>query len=109
MLNYVTDVILMVQLFIYLESMKTYEVEIQNLKCGGCANSIKNSLTDIEGVSDILVNEETSLVKMKINDEKLISGIHEELNSMGYPVVGDENSFGKKAKSYVSCAIGRIS
>ncbi len=31
-----------------------------------------------------------------------------KLSELGYPVSNETNSFGKKIKSYMSCAVGRI-
>jgi hypothetical protein len=35
--------------------------------------------------------------------------VKEKLKALGYPEDGAANNFGTKAKSYVSCAIGKIS
>ena len=37
-------------------------LEILNLKCGGCANSIKKGLLAVDGVVDVNVDLETSKV-----------------------------------------------
>ena len=33
--------------------------EIQNLKCHGCANTITTKLSNLKGIKDVLVNNET--------------------------------------------------
>jgi hypothetical protein len=40
---------------------------------------------------------------------KDFNNAHEKLISLGYPFEDDDNSLITKAKSYVSCAIGRMS
>jgi len=81
---------------------------IQNLKCGGCANTIKKEIEQIEGVSNVIVNTDDDSVKLNsVNDVDLL--IVERLNKLGYPVITEENTILKKAKSYVSCMIGRVS
>ena len=35
--------------------------------------------------------------------------VKEKLKTLGYPEDGEANSLGSKAKSYVSCAIGKMS
>ena len=35
--------------------------------------------------------------------------VKEKLKTLGYPEDGEVNSLGSKAKSYVSCAIGKMS
>jgi copper chaperone CopZ len=36
--------------------MKTEKILIANLKCSGCENTIKNKLSEIEGVENVSVN-----------------------------------------------------
>jgi copper chaperone len=82
---------------------------IQNLKCNGCATTITNKLTDLENVSDVKVNvEEDSVTFNYLNEESLLH-VKETLKSNGYPEAGENNPLGTKAKSYVSCAIGKMS
>ncbi|MFD1293299.1 heavy-metal-associated domain-containing protein [Lutibacter holmesii] len=83
-------------------------LEILNLKCGGCANSIKKGILTIEGVDEVSVDLETSKVTVNTVDEALIQKVKEKLSSMGYPEVGDANTVLHKAKSFVSCATGRM-
>jgi copper chaperone CopZ len=84
-------------------------LEILNLKCGGCANSIKKGLLSIEGVSDVSVDLETSKVTVDTKDGSIITKVKNKLATMGYPEVGDSNTIIHKAKSFVSCATGRMS
>lgn len=81
---------------------------IENLKCGGCAATIKKGISAIEGVSDINVIVDESLVEVTTTND-VIKAVKEKLSKMGYPEVGDVNSFLHKAKSYVSCATGKMS
>lgn len=82
---------------------------IENLKCGGCANTIKKNIIGIDGVDTVDVNVETSEVKVEMKDEGLLSIVKDKLSKLGYPEVGESNSVLKKAKSFVSCAVGRMS
>jgi copper chaperone CopZ len=82
---------------------------IQNLKCGGCANTVRKGLESIPGISDVMVDNEESSVTFKYISEIDFNNAHEKLISMGYPFEDDDNSLITKAKSYVSCAIGRMS
>ena len=83
-------------------------IEILNLKCGGCANTIKKGIAAIEGVNQVLVDLNTSEVSVNATDELVIQQVKEKLSSMGYPEVGDSNTVLHKAKSFVSCATGRM-
>lgn len=87
--------------------MKKIEV-IQNLKCGGCANTIESALGKIDGISEVKVNIENSTVEFETKNEETIALIESKLNDLGYPIDSDPNSLLKKAKSYVSCAVGRM-
>ncbi len=84
------------------------KIYIENLKCGGCAATIKKGISAIEGVSDINVIVDESLVEVTTTND-VIKAVKEKLSKMGYPEVGDVNSFLHKAKSYVSCATGKMS
>ena len=84
-------------------------LEILNLKCGGCANSIKKGLLAINGVTDVTVDLETSKVTVDTKDNSVLTEVKNKLATMGYPEVGDANTIIHKAKSFVSCATGRMS
>ncbi len=85
--------------------MTTHQIFVENIKCGGCLNSIKNALLKINGVTAVEI--------YKDEDKVCISGIAVErevvlakLSSLGYPQKGNNNLL-SKAKSYVSCAVGK--
>lgn len=85
----------------------TSEIQIENLKCGGCASTIKKGLLGLEEVSDVAIDLESSKVSVTATNSDL-TAVKEKLSKMGYPEVGDKNTIAHKAKSFVSCAIGRI-
>lgn len=87
--------------------MKT-TFQIENLKCGGCANTIVKGLTKLPEAKNINVDVETSSVTFE-SENDISELIHQQLSKMGYPVVGDKNTISHKAKSFVSCAVGRMS
>ncbi len=89
--------------------MARTELIVQNLKCGGCGNTIINTLNKIDGVSEADVNPEESRVSFNLASEDVIEEVKSALDAKGYPVENSPNSVIKKAKSYVSCAIGRAS
>ena len=83
-------------------------LEIQNLKCGGCANTIIKKLSEISDISELTVNNENHTVSFNYENENTFLKAKEFLNNIGYPIKGYKNAFTTKAKSLVSCAIGRI-
>ena len=84
------------------------KIYIENLKCGGCAATIKKGISAIDGVSEITVNVDESLVEIQMKKD-VIAAVKEKLSKMGYPEVGDKNTVLHKAKSFVSCATGKMS
>lgn len=89
--------------------MSASSVIIQNLKCGGCANTVTNKLSELEGVSNVKVDVDSSEVNFELEKEENMQQVIERLAQIGYPIEGDENSLMQKAKSFVSCAVGRMS
>ena len=52
---------------------------------------------------------EESNVTFSYDKEEQVEEVKNKLKSMGYPEDGEANTLGVKAKSYVSCAIGKMS
>lgn len=84
-------------------------VMIQNLKCGGCAKTVTSKLEELDGVQNVSVDVENSKVSFEISSEEKMDIVISRLAEIGYPIEGDENTLKQKAKSFVSCAIGRMS
>ena len=84
-------------------------VKIQNLKCHGCATTITKKLTALENISEVEVDNDEHTVSFFYSDMLDLVKVKLTLNSLGYPEESDANSLSEKAKSFVSCAIGRIS
>ena len=85
----------------------TIDIQIENLKCGGCAATIKKGLLSIENIDDIRIDIEKSIVSFTSVKDNL-ADVKEKLSKLGYPEVGNKNTVLHKAKSFVSCAVGRI-
>ena len=83
-------------------------LEIQNLKCGGCANTIVTRLENLDGINDIIVNNETDSVSFNYIEDEHLEEAKILLSNLGYPIIGEHNPLSKKAKSFVSCAVGRM-
>ena len=88
--------------------MKT-ELNIQNLKCGGCANTITTKLSKLNGINNVEVDVESSSVSFNYESDEELTLVKSKLNILGYPIVGEKNSVASKVKSYVSCATGKMS
>ncbi len=88
--------------------MKTEKIIIANLKCGGCATTIKNDLLKLDGVNEVSVDIENDAVNVVYNDNIDRKVIIDKLHSLGYPEATAENGLLLQIKSYASCMVGRI-
>lgn len=87
----------------------TTTIHIQNLKCGGCANTIITKLSEIDNVTNVSVSVQESAVTINHSNPTALNALKQKLAAIGYPEVGDKNSVLDKAKSFVSCATGKMS
>lgn len=88
-----------------------FEVAVENIKCGGCAKSIQNHLNSLDGVAATQVDVEQGIVGCQLNSESLAEEVKQQLLKLGYPESGSVaglGAMGIKAKSFVSCAIGKM-
>ncbi|MFT7879183.1 MAG: heavy metal-associated domain-containing protein [Sulfurimonas sp.] len=85
--------------------------EVLNVKCEGCAARLKKQLFEEFGEVEVDLGKEPRQITLEIADEQ-IDVLRGALKQMGYPMVSEEMGFleesSMKAKSYVSCAIGKI-
>lgn len=91
--------------------MKT-KVVVDNLKCVGCASSIKKGLLSFSEISEVNVNTETDTIEVTHADNFDQKKIQDKLHSMGYPEKGTLEGIDKLVtgvKLYASCAIGKLS
>ncbi len=87
--------------------MESLSFFVENIKCGGCVKSITSEILKLKGVhsANVIIEEEKIIIE---GSEFSKNEIIKKLSSMGYPPKG-ENNILKQAKSYVSCAIGKMS
>ncbi len=86
-------------------------VEVHNVKCGGCANTLIKGLKEEFGEVEVNLDVHPRQITLDINDEKM-QELKLKLRSLGYPLTTDELSGFEKAattaKSFVSCAVGKF-
>lgn len=82
------------------------KIKVANIKCGGCAKTIQNSLKKA-GFSEISINIQDQEVSFRGEDKARALRI---LSGLGYPqtTTAEAGSLLKKARSYFSCAIGKL-
>ena len=88
----------------------TYDLFVENIKCGGCAGTITKRLTELDSVSDCLVDVEKGIVSIT-GDESDKMEVTALLLKLGYPETGTAEGLKAakaKAKSFVSCAVGKM-
>ena len=86
-------------------------LEVENVKCGGCASTLITSLKEEFG--EVLVDLDVQPRKITLNiEEEKKESLKLKLRALGYPLSTDELSGLQKAtttaKSFVSCAIGKM-
>ncbi|MFN4144863.1 MAG: heavy-metal-associated domain-containing protein [Runella sp.] len=89
--------------------MKTESIMVENLKCGGCANTIKTRLQNLTGIFGVYVDKDNSVVTVEHSGSISRESITNILKQLGYPEADTTNTILDKAKSFVSCAVGRMS
>jgi copper chaperone len=94
-----------------IEMKLSMQVEIDNLKCGGCEKSIVKALSDMPEITDLFVDREHQVVRFT-GVTSFRDAVVQKLRKMGYPEKGSLAGIDAglaNAKSFVSCAVGRMS
>lgn len=86
----------------------TEKFVVTNIKCGGCANTIKKAVENLVPESAVSVDFEKGVVEVSSSNPIDRTKILSKLTSLGYPEE-DENNVLLKAKSFASCMVGRVS
>ncbi len=85
--------------------------EVLNVKCGGCANTLTKSLSKEFGEVKVDLESEPRKITLDIEEDQ-IEKLKAMLRGLGYPLTTDElgaiDSIKASAKSFVSCAIGKM-
>jgi len=85
--------------------------EVLNVKCGGCANTLTTKLAEEFGEVHINLEVEPRQITLDI-EEANIPALRTILKALGYPMSDEDlstvESFTTTAKSFVSCAVGKM-
>ena len=91
--------------------MKKQIFKVQNVKCGGCANTLTTKLKSEFGEIEVNLEVMPREISLEIEDAK-IPALREALTSLGYPMADEQLEFVQnttaQAKSFVSCAVGKF-
>ncbi len=87
------------------------QFEVENIKCNGCATKVRNSLKEEFGDVEVDLEKMPRVITLEIEQEK-VPALREKMKAMGYPFCDEQlsgfESATSKAKSFVSCAIGKM-
>ncbi|HYX63525.1 MAG TPA: heavy-metal-associated domain-containing protein [Burkholderiales bacterium] len=86
-------------------------LDVENVKCRGCARSIEKALTADSRITRVTVTPEHDLVLIEASEDVRAEAAA-ALARIGYPEKGSVEGMkaaAAAAKSFVSCAIGRLS
>jgi len=83
-------------------------ITVQNLKCGGCANTITKKLQTFDDISNLSIDIDGNTIAIVYSTAETYAQVISALKTMGYPEELQPNTLRNKAKSYVSCAIGKM-
>ena len=89
----------------------TYDISVENIKCGGCANTITSKLNIMDVIDSCEVNIESGVITVN-GDASHRPEVVQRLLKLGYPECGTTEGLKAakaKAKSFVSCAVGKMS
>jgi len=87
-----------------------HRITVENLKCGGCVSTIIKRVGAVESVDSVVVDMDTETVFF-VAPLGAVATVHSTLRQLGYPQRGSASvvsSVAATARSYVSCAIGKV-
>ena len=86
------------------------QLQVENVKCGGCARSIEKALLADSRISRVSVDPAQGLVVIEAEADVRAPALA-ALAKLGYPEKGSLEGLkaaAAAAKSFVSCAVGRM-
>jgi len=86
------------------------EIQVENIKCGGCASTIKKNILNDSRVEAVEVDIVQGVVAIESREDAR-DDYSAALLKMGYPEKGTAEGIAAakaRAKSFVSCAVGKV-
>ncbi len=87
--------------------MKHLILQLENLDCEGCANSIRRILLRQPGILSVHVEVREGRVSLSCEDDLDRGHILSVLENIGYPTLG-KNTMLSMARAKLSCEMGKI-
>ncbi len=66
--------------------MKNIELIIEGMKCEGCANRIKKTLSTIKGIDSFDLSLEEKILTLSIKKEKTIDEVIKKIEALGFDI-----------------------
>jgi copper chaperone CopZ len=85
----------------------SHTYRIRNIRCGGCANTIRRQLSKA-GFEVVAVEPDQHAVIVADAPPGRIAAGATLLRMLGYPPADEDATIGDFARSVVSCAVGRF-
>jgi len=86
-------------------------LEVENVKCGGCAATLKKKLEPLFGAVEVDLGIHPRKITLELDDVRM-EELKSALREVGYPLSTDHlgliDTASTKIKSFVSCAVGRM-
>ncbi|MEO8068955.1 MAG: heavy metal-associated domain-containing protein [Flavobacteriales bacterium] len=87
--------------------MATLFLHVDNLKCGGCANTVRHRVQELPGARSVIVDPGAGTVQLEHDGSIDPNEVKTVLHKLGYPQHGS-GGIKEAAISYISCAMGRF-
>ncbi len=66
--------------------MKEITINVKGMMCEGCENRIKNAVSALNGVEEVVANHNNGTVKVKTNEDIDVKVIEESIEDIGFEV-----------------------
>ena len=88
-----------------------YQIQVENIKCGGCSNTIRTKIGELAGIDGVEVNIAEGMVSSASPEASTRTTAVAKLLKLGYPESGTAEGIAApkaKAKLFVSYAVVRM-
>ena len=89
--------------------MLTETIIVANLKCDGCAATIKTRLSELEGVKVVRVYNAENKIEIDYEGITPRDVFTRRLEALGYPEAIAESNTNTQLKGYTSCSVVSLS
>ena len=66
--------------------MNTIIIKVNGMVCNGCENRIKNVLSKVDGIKEVIADHNKGIVTIKTNLEIDKNAIYEKIEDLGFEV-----------------------